>query len=261
MSTQTFTVTVIETPDATSSFTCVSKQVTAYSPVVCSIFPRRQGKSIFAASSNFKPAVLTGVGSVSIVSPTSGNILYFRVVIPQSYTTALVSDGLSSNFVQLITTPPSRFYSWAPATAFPLNLILPSLGRPVGDELLAAATLSKGSRVSGSEKIVSIACGTVVDYCLGVTAVGAVVAWGVQSSVALGRDDLAGNSMTPLDTVIYNIQDVFMIQVAVINTGVANSAWSFALSKSGALYSWGDPASSPTYFSSVFFYLQYIFII
>ena len=257
LSTQTFTITVIETPDSTSLLSCVSSIVTSYSPVVCTIIPRKKNKLIFASSSNFNPVVVSGVGSVSSISPVSGNLLYFRVIIPQAYINATVSDGLSSNSVELTTTPPSLLYSWAPASAFPLSLILPSLGRPVGDELLASGLLSFGSRVTGKEKIVSMSCGTIMDYCIGATSVGAVVSWGVQSSVALGRDDLAGNSMTYLDTIIFTLQNIFIVQVAVINTATIGTAWSFALSSSGSLYSWGDPSSSPTFFNSVFFVILF----
>lgn len=199
----------------------------------------------------FTPRLISGVGSFSVISPVSGSMLTFSVIIPQSYATTVISDGVSGNFITLVTSSPSEFYSWVSVAALPSSLILPSLGRSVTDNLVGMSILDKGSRVTGSERIISVACGVTNDYCVAATSVGITLSWGASSSIALGRDDatVSVDGIAVINSIVNTLESILVVQVGVIDTGSVSTAWSFALSSNGALFSWGDPSSAPSYFS------------
>lgn len=107
----------------------------------------------------------------------------------------MVSDGLSGTSITLYSDAPGDLLSWTTADALPTSLILPQLGRTVGENLLGSGSVflpSVGARISGKERYVSLVCATHLSYCVAATETGSIVSWGISNPSALGRTDLFG---------------------------------------------------------------------
>lgn len=112
MTSRSIPVLVTDTPDSTSLLSCGSlastfdpkmfglsdianasmlssgASVTAYAPAVCTVSPRKNGRSINALASLFAPRVLSGPASIfNELAPSAGSALAFSVRFTQSYQT------------------------------------------------------------------------------------------------------------------------------------------------------------------------------
>jgi hypothetical protein len=208
-----YNITVVGTPDDTSSTTCTEEGATALAWAPCTIIPRRKGVVIYAAKSSFRPQLVgDGDGEIGKIDPDAGTMFEFHVKSNIFDRNLTVTDELAGS-VDLLTHPGGNAYPWGASKTFEVypyfteatagqapyaeimsgRATLPEL--PAWDaSIVGSAGVGKG--VTTKERFASMSCGE--DACAFVMRDGQIMTY-----------DSLGRSSTACLTVVLAMGVVF----------------------------------------------------
>jgi len=160
-----FAITVVDAPDASTTFSCTSSTRQVGTTMTCTITPKKAGAVIYTRASAFDPSA-TGGGSISGFGPTVGNGFTFTYTAPATSGASSVSDGTRTFAVSVYDLPDTTTtMTCASATQLVSTgqtcTITPKKGGAPITALASAFTLSASA---GSASAIAPASGTSLTF-------------------------------------------------------------------------------------------------
>lgn len=243
-------ITIVDNPDSTSTFACVSTGAVVDIAMTCQIIPRKAGAVITAKYEDFN--LITTAGSASIKGPVHDKMIAtaFTVEITTHtvFEEVVITDmtGMLSP-VTLTSEPASQVFSWGQdvpdsvndmtSLTFDANKIGPSIEEDAASDVTSSSGLD-------ADVIVDMSCSN--DICVSVSASGQLYTWGSSDEkIAWGTLGRKGSSRPAPVTYLadYTFTQVFTLDVYTNyykdwRSFQDDLAMTVALTEDGKLYKW-----------------------